>query len=94
MLTALNRTVGYALTGYVASLVAQQRQHAIGVGLRTGLAIGIVTAIASFSSPFIEWKADHMRQKQMGVLGVALILIGFALQSVQYWVALLGIEVR
>jgi hypothetical protein len=29
----------------------------------------------------------------MGVLGVALILFGFALQSVQYWVALLDIPI-
>jgi hypothetical protein len=30
----------------------------------------------------------------MGVFGVALILIGFALQSVQYWTALLDVSVR
>jgi hypothetical protein len=29
----------------------------------------------------------------MGVYGVALILTGFALQSVQYWVALLDVTV-
>jgi hypothetical protein len=30
----------------------------------------------------------------MGVFGVGLILIGFALQSLQYWVALLDVKVR
>jgi hypothetical protein len=30
----------------------------------------------------------------MGVFGVGLILIGFALQSVQYWVALLDVSIR
>ena len=30
----------------------------------------------------------------MGVFGVGLILIGFSLQSVQYWVALLDVTVR
>jgi hypothetical protein len=29
----------------------------------------------------------------MGVFGVGLILVGFALQSVQYWVALLDIVI-
>jgi len=29
----------------------------------------------------------------MGVIGVILILFGFALQSVQYWVTLLGVSV-
>jgi hypothetical protein len=30
----------------------------------------------------------------MGVFGVGLILIGFSLQSVQYWVALLDVRVQ
>jgi hypothetical protein len=94
LLAALNRTVGYAATGYLSSLVAQQREHAIAVGLRTGLAIGVVTAIVGPCTPFVEWTADHMPQKRMGVWGIALILTGFTLQSVQYWVALLDVSVR
>lgn len=89
MLAALNRTAGYAVTGYVASLVAQQRDHAIAVGLTTGVAIGVVTATAGIFTPFIEWTADHMPARRMGVLGVGMILVGFGLQSVQYWIALL-----
>jgi hypothetical protein len=30
----------------------------------------------------------------MGVFGVGLILIGFALQSIQYWLALLDVNIR
>jgi hypothetical protein len=94
LLAAANRTVGYAVTGYVSSLVARQPEHAVAVGLRAGLAIGVVTAIAGSCSPFIEWTSDHMPARRMGVLGVGLILIGFALQSVQYWLALLNVNVR
>jgi hypothetical protein len=94
LLAAANRTVGYAVTGYLSSLVAGQPGHAIAVGLRTGLAIGVVTAIGGSCSPFIEWTSDHMPARRMGVLGVGLILIGFALQSVQYWLALLNVNVR
>jgi hypothetical protein len=94
LLAAANRTVGYAVTGYVSSLVAQQREHAIAVGLRAGLTIGIVTAISGACTPFIEWMADHLPEKRMGVFGVGLILIGFTLQSVQYWVVLLDGNIR
>jgi len=93
-LAAVNRTVGYAVTGYVSSLVAQQREHAIAVGLKAGLAIGVVTAIAGSCSPFVEWMADHVPAKRMGVFGVGLILTGFALQSIQYWVELLDVSIR
>jgi len=93
LLAAANRTVGYAVAGYVSSLVARQPEHAIAVGLKTGLALGLVTAIAGSFTPFIEWTADHVPQKRMGVFGVGLILIGFALQSVQYWLALLDVAI-
>jgi hypothetical protein len=93
LFAAANRTVGYAVTGYVSSLVALQREHAINVGLRTGLALGVVTAIASSCTPFIEWTADRVPEKRMGVFGVGLILIGFGLQSIQYWLALLDVGV-
>jgi len=94
LLAAANRTVGYTVTGYVSSLIAQHREHAIAVGLRAGLTIGVVTAIAGAFTPFVEWTADHMPARRMGVYGVALILAGFGLQSIQYWLALLDVNVR
>ena len=94
LLAAANRTIGYMVTGYLSSLVAQQKEHAIAVGLKAGLAIGLVTAIAGSFTPFVEWTADRLPEKRMGVFGVGLILVGFTLQSVQYWVALLDVTVR
>ena len=69
------------------------RANALSVGVKTGLVIGVVTAIAGACMPFIEWIADHVPERRMGVFGVGLILIGFALQSVQYWLALLDVTV-
>jgi hypothetical protein len=93
-LGVVNRTVGYALAGYISALAAHQRAHALGVGLKAGVVIGVVTAIASACMPFVEWSADHVPERRMGVFGVGLILIGFALQSVQYWLALLDVGIR
>jgi len=45
-------------------------------------------------SPFIEWTADHLPARRMGIFGVVLILIGFTLQSVQYWLALMDVTIR
>jgi hypothetical protein len=91
LLAAMNRTVGYVVAGYISSLVARQPQHAIAVGLKAGLAIGAITAIAGAFTPFVEWTADHLPGRRMGVFGVGLILIGFTLQSIQYWVTLLDL---
>jgi hypothetical protein len=93
-LAAVNRAVGYAAAGYLSALVAHRRTHALSVGLKAGLAIGLVTAVAGSCTPFVEWFADHVPEKRMGVFGVGLIIAGFALQSTQYWLALLDVSVR
>jgi len=93
LLAAVNRAVGYAVAGYISALAAQQHANAMSVGLKAGLAIGAVTAVAIPWTPFVEWTADHVPEKRMGVYGVGLILIGFALQSVQYWLALLDVSI-
>jgi hypothetical protein len=93
-LAAVNRTVGYGVAGYISALITHQHVNALGIGAKLGLVIGAVTATAGSSTPFVEWIADHLPEKRMGVLGVGLILIGFALQSVQYWLALLDVGVR
>jgi hypothetical protein len=88
-LAAVNRTVGYAFAGSVSALAAHQRLSALSIGVKAGLAIGVVTALVSACMSAVEWGADHVPEKLMGVFGLGLILVGFALQSVQYWVVVL-----
>lgn len=94
LLGALNRTVGYVITGYMSALVAGQRANALTLGVKVGLMTGLITVVVGACTPFIEWGADHVPEKRMGVFGIGLILVGFALQSVQYWVALLDMGVH
>jgi hypothetical protein len=94
VLAAANRAVGYAVSGYLSSLVAGQREHAIAAGLKTGFVIAVVTVLAGTFIPVIEWGADRVPEKRMGIFGVASILLGFTLQSVQYWLALLDVTIR
>jgi hypothetical protein len=89
----MNRMVGYTLAGYISSAFAHQREHALAFGIQTGLSIGAVTVIVGTCTPFIEWTADHVPERRMGVVGVGLILVGFTLQSVQYWMILLNVPV-
>jgi hypothetical protein len=94
LLAAANRTVMSSIAGYLSSLFTQHREQAVAIGLRVGLAIGLVTAVSITFAPFIEWSADHVPEKRMGVYGVILILLGFALQSVPYWMTLLDVGVK
>jgi hypothetical protein len=92
--TSINRTIGYTVAGFISGAIAHQPTQAWAFGIRAGLAIGVVTALVVTFVPFIEWNADHVPAKRMGVFGVVLILIGFALQAVQYGVALMDIPIR
>jgi hypothetical protein len=92
-LATVNRAFGHGVAGYIGALMAHQRANALGIGLKVGLTVGMVTGISITWVPFVEWGADHVPEKRMGVFGVALILVGFALQSVQYWLALLDVSV-
>ena len=93
LLGTVNRMIGYVAAGYVSALIARQRSMALSVGLTFGLVTGAVTAVVITSTSFIEWLADHLPEKRMGVFGIGLILVGFTLQSFQYWVALLDVKV-
>jgi hypothetical protein len=86
------RTIGYIATALVCSLLIHHVEHAWSFALRVGLVTGIVTAVGITVNPFIEYYADNLPQRRLGVFGIALILCGFTLQSVQYWLALLDVH--
>jgi len=92
VLSAISRTIGYLVAGYLSALAAGQRANSLGIALRVGLAVGLVTAILSAFTSFIEWGSDHIPEKSIGVFGVALILVGFCLQSFQYWSTPFGLD--
>lgn len=93
LLGAVNRTVGYVLAGLICGLLAQG-SYSMAFALKIGLVIGIATAIGGFITPYVEWEAETLPERRLGVFGICLILTGFALQSVQYWTALLDIPLR
>jgi hypothetical protein len=60
---------------------------------RLGLVTGLVTGVGMAFSPRVEYYADHIPQRRMGVVGVALMFCGFAMQSLQYWLAVFDVRV-
>jgi len=87
------RTVGYIATALICSAVTGRIDHAWSFAVRIGLVTGLVTAVGTTVNPFIEYYADNLPERRLGVFGIWLVLCGFALQSFQYWVAILDIPV-
>jgi hypothetical protein len=86
------RTIGYTATALACSFLVHHVDHAWSFALRVGLATGIVTGIGITVNPYIEYYADNLPERRMGVFGIGLILCGFALQSLQYWLALFDVR--
>ena len=86
------RTIGYIATALICSALIRHVEHAWSFAIRVGLVTGVVTGIGIAITPYIEYFAENLPERRMGVFGIALILCGFALQSVQYWLALFDVR--
>mgnify|MGYP001189162189 CR=1 FL=1 len=89
----VTRTVGYTATALLCSALVQHLEHAWRFAIRVGLVTGVVTGIGGAAIPMIEYYAENLPERRMGAVGIGLILCGFALQSFQYWVAVLDVRV-
>ena len=91
--STLIRTVGYFVAAVICSVFVRHLDHPLLFASRLGIVTGIVTGLGMALSPHIEYYADNIPQRRMGVFGVALMFCGFALQSLQYWLAVFDIRV-
>jgi hypothetical protein len=86
------RTVGYIATALICSAFIQHVDHPWLFAIRVGLVTGVVTAVGATFNPYIEYYADKLPERRLGVFGIGLILCGFTLQSLQYWLALFDVR--
>lgn len=89
---AVVRTVGYTAAALISNALAHRVGHPWLFAIRVGLVTGIVTGVGSAVNPYIEYYADNLPERRLGAFGIGLILCGFALQSLQYWLALLDVR--
>jgi len=86
------RTVGYTVTALICSAFIRHVDHPWFFATRVGLVTGIVTGVGMTFNPYIEYYADNLPERRLGVLGIGLLFCGFALQSLQYWLALFDVR--
>jgi hypothetical protein len=87
------RTLGYIATALLCSALIHHVDHALSFAIRVGLVTGIATGFGVTVNPYIEYYADRLPERRLGAFGIGLILCGFALQSLQYWLALFDVRV-
>ena len=83
---------GYTSAALVCNALVQHVNHPWSLALRLGLVTGLATGIGQAITPLIEYYADRLPERRLGAFGIGIILCGFALQSVQYWLALFDVH--
>ena len=86
------RTIGYIASALVCSIFIHHVDHPWAFAIRIGLVTGLVTGLGATVNPYIEYYADNLPERSLGVFGIGLILCGFALQSLQYWLVLFDVH--
>jgi hypothetical protein len=86
------RTFGYIAAALICSAFIHHVDHPWSFAIRIGLVTGIVTGVGVTINPYIEYYADNLPERRLGVFGIVLILCGFSFQSVQYWLALFDVR--
>ncbi len=89
----VQRTVGYTAAALLCSALVRHVEHPWLFAIRLGLVTGVVTAVVVAVIPYIEYYADNLPERRLGVFGIWLVLCGFLLQSFQYVAVLLDIRV-
>jgi hypothetical protein len=89
----LVRTAGYAAAALICSRLVRHVEHPWLFATRLGLVTGVVTAGGSALTPYVEYYADNLPERRMGVFGIGLMFCGFALQSMQYWLAAFDVHI-
>ena len=84
------RTFGYFATALLCGFLVHHENWWFAI--RVGLVTGISTGVGQTINPYIEYYADNLPARWMRVFGVGLILCGFALQSLQYWLTVFDVR--
>jgi hypothetical protein len=87
------RTVGYTAAALLCSVLVRHVEHPWLFAIRLGLVTGVVTAVGIAVNPYIEYYADNLPERRLGVFGIWLVFCGFVLQSFQYVAVLLDMRV-
>ena len=75
LMVGLAGVVSGALTG---------RSEALLHGIQIGIVVGALNTTVTFLSPAVEWWADNLPDRALGGYGAFLVLVGSALQTLQY----------
>jgi hypothetical protein len=89
VIPALMRGAGIGLAGAISGAITG-RPEAFLYGIEIGLVAGALNSGVAIVSPTVEWWVDQLPDRALGGYGAVLVLVGSALQTLQYVVPLVN----
>jgi len=82
-MAGIARGLMIGLAGVISGAIAS-RPEAFWHGIQIGIVVGALNTAVTLLSPPVEWWADNLPDRALGGYGAFLVLVGSALQTVQY----------
>lgn len=89
MLAGVVRGLLIGVTGVISGALTDQ-PDALLRGIQIGVMVGFLNTTVTILSPVVEWWADNLPDRALGGYGAFMVLIGSAMQTVQYVVPLIS----
>lgn len=89
-LAAVLRGAVIGLAGAAAAWIETANSYSVEFGVLVGGTVGLGSMVLTATSPMIEYWIDNMPERHLLLMGLAMVSVGFALQSVQYLVVILS----
>jgi len=89
LLAGIVRGIMLGLAGTISGAITA-RPEALLYGIQIGVVVGVLNMAVTILSPPVEWWADNLPERALGGYGAFLMLVGSALQTVQYVMPLIS----
>jgi len=89
LVSGIIRGAMIGLAGVFSGAITR-RPEALLHGVQIGMVVGALNSAVTILGPPVEWWADNLPNRALGGYGAVLLLVGSALQTVQYIVPLIG----
>ena len=92
LVKGFSRGLAFGAAAILSAMLLKEPQD-IWFGAWVGLVTGISTSLFIIFSPSVGWWADHLPARRLGADGAMLVVIGSAIQALQYLLPLLGVTI-
>jgi len=92
LIVGSSRGLAYGAAAVLSALLLRETKE-IWFGVWVGIVTGVSSSLLIILTPSVGWWADNLPVRRLGAYGALLVVIGSAIQALQYLLPILGIAI-